>query len=52
MEYFDDAWYKCRTKRDVLRSRMTTVAGSGGGGGTFVVFFPKTFSGFFLVLTQ
>ena len=42
---FDDAWYKCRTGRDdMLRSRMTTVAGScvcvgvggwrrGGGGG-------------------
>ena len=30
---FDDAWYKCRTGRDdVLRSRMTTVAGSRGEG--------------------
>ena len=31
MEYFDDAWYKCRTGRDdVLRTRMTTLAGLGG----------------------
>ena len=30
MEYFDDAWYKCRTGRDdVLRTRMTTLAGLG-----------------------
>ena len=44
IEYFDDAWYKCRTGRDdVLRARITTLAGfggrggGGGGGATFVV---------------
>ena len=39
-EYFDDAWNKCRTGQDdKLRSRMTTVAGSGWGGHLF--FFPN-----------
>ena len=42
MEYFDDAWYKCRTGRDdVLRSRMTTVQDRGGGGGGVNLFFSK-----------
>ena len=37
MEYFDDAWYKCRTGRDdVLCTRMTTLAGLG-------IFSKKTF---------
>ena len=53
MEYFDNAWCKCkcRTGRDDVEyknTRMTTLAdfgvgwgggGGGGGGGTFVVFF-------------
>ena len=48
MEYFDDAWYKGRIGRnDMLHTRMTTLAGLVGGGGTFVVvFFYKTFSSF------
>ena len=43
MEYFDDAWYKCRTGQDdMLSTRKTTLAGlswGGGGGGGDICFF-------------
>ena len=39
-EYFDDAWYKCKTGQDdLLRTRMTTLAGGGGLGGGGDIFF-------------
>ena len=45
IEYFDDAWYKCRTGLDdVLHTRMTTLAGLGGG----ICVFLKSFSRFIL----
>ena len=41
MEYFDDAWYKCRAGRDdVLHTRMITL---GGIEGTFVFFLKNLF---------
>ena len=59
MEYFDDAWYKCRTGRDdMLHTRITALVelgcvcvcvGGGGGEGAgtfFFFFFLKTFSSF------
>ena len=42
MEYFDNAWYKCRTGLDdMLRTKMTTLAGLVGGHFFFFFFFPK-----------
>ena len=48
-EYFDDAWYKCRTGRDdVLRTSMTTLVGLGGTFVFFCFFLKKTFLVFFV----
>ena len=50
MEYFDDAWYKCRTGRDdVLRKRMKTLAGLRGHLFIYLfIFLKQTFSSLLL----
>ena len=50
MEYFDDAWYKCRTGRDdVLRTRMTTLVGLGGH---LFFFSKKSFLVFYKIISD